>query len=59
MSITSNEIEALLEGVNDIVARIESDDAERNVGQQVGVAVDLVQRVIQGLERLDPVVLLK
>ena len=57
-SVTSNEIETLLEGVDNVVARVESDDAERDVRQQVGVPVDLVQRIIQGLERLDPIVLL-
>ena len=46
---TFDEIEALVERVDDVVARIERHHAEFDVGQQVGVVVDLIQRVEQRL----------
>ena len=46
---TFDEIKALIEGVDDVIARIESRDSQCYVGQKVLVLVDLIQRVVQRL----------
>lgn len=53
---TGDEVQALVEGVDDVVARVVGHHAQFQAGQQLAVVVDLVQREEQRLQRLDPVV---
>ena len=55
---TFYKVEALIERIDDVVARVQSHHAELDRGQEVWVLIDLIQCVMKGFQRLDPVVFL-
>ena len=54
-----DEGERLLQGVSVSGAGVQDPGPQRDVGQQIGVAVDLVQGVQHGLHAVDPLLLLQ
>lgn len=55
---TFDEIETLVKSVDDIVAWIESHYTKSDVGQQIRIAVDLVQCVVKSFQWLDSIIAL-
>ena len=53
---TFNEIETLVESIHDIVARIESQHPESDVGQKIRIPIDLIQSVMKCFQRLDSII---
>ena len=57
-SHTFDEIKALIQSIDDIVATIEGYDAQSDIRQQMGITVNLIQCVMQSFQWLDPVIAL-
>lgn len=55
---TFDEIEALIESVDDVVARVQRHHSQGDVGQEVRVPIDLIQGEVQGFQGLDPIIAL-